>query len=352
MKKKKTILALVSKKFENSPDHLKYGAEHMQEVSYSIGKPCKVKIRYFKDQNGILQFLNILWLVISNRHDILYYTTDPSPLILVALLKKIKLYNKPMYAWKYVALSPKKNKLSCLLQKCLYDAFNMIFMMTESHVRESVDNGIITSSRCMYMKWGEDVDYIDSLPCLPNNDVFTFISTGKAFRDFDTLCKAFNVIKGARLKIFTNKTWGNINYKEVLDKYKNPNIEIIYSNQIVKGQYNSVLDYLFAQMKASDCAVIICKDVDFGVGYTAVLDSMACGLPVIATWNKDNPLDIDKEGIGDTVPVYDVKSLQKMMQKYVDNNIAQSKGERGKQMILDIYNIRRVANDVLRIMIE
>ena len=83
MKKKKTILALVSKKFENSPDHLKYGAEHMQEVSYSIGKPCKVKIRYFRDQNGILQFLNILWLVISNRHDILYYTTDPSPLILV-----------------------------------------------------------------------------------------------------------------------------------------------------------------------------------------------------------------------------------------------------------------------------
>ena len=43
---------------------------------------------------------------------------------------------------------------------------------------------------------------------------------------------------------------------------------------------------------------------------------------------------------------------QKMMQKYVDNNIAKSKGERGKQMILDIYNIRRVAKDVLRIMIE
>lgn len=349
----KRILALVPDKFEEAPDHLKYGAEHMQEISHEIGKPCDVKICYFNPSYGLLMYLKILWIVIKNKHDILYYTVDPSPLLLVALLKKIRLYNKPMFAWKYVALVRKSNILLNVLFKFLYDAFDMIFMMTESHVQESVSNGLISSERCKYMKWGEDIDHIEALPKIQKQSDYVFISTGKAHRDFDILCQAFEGIEGAKLKIFTGKEWGGQNYKDILDKYKNPDLEIVYSDEINKGRYNTVLDFLFAQMKASDCAVIICKDVDFGVGYTAVLDSMACGLPVILTWNKDNPLDVDKEGIGDSVPVYDIQSLHNMMQRYVNNrNVAHEKGNRAKQLILDTYNIKRVAKDVLQVMLS
>ena len=229
----------------------------------------------------------------------------------------------------------------------------MIFMMTESHVQESVSNGLISSDKCMYMKWGEDIDYIEALPELPRGMNYTFISTGKAHRDFDTLCQAFEGIEDAKLKIYTGKKWGGLNYKDILDKYKNSNIEIVYSDEINKGRYNTILDFLFAQMKASDCAVIICKDVNFGVGYTAVLDSMAFGLPVILTWNKDNPLDVDKEGIGDSVPVSDIQSLHNLMQRYVNNrNIAHEKGIRAKQLILDTYNIKRVAKDILQVILS
>lgn len=149
----------------------------------------------------------------------------------------------------------------------------MIFMMTEKHVDESVSSGLISSDRCMYMKWGEDSDYIDSIPILEKNDKFTFISTGKAHGDFDTLCSVFLGIDNAILKIYTSETWGGQNYREILDKYNNPNIQVVYSHQIQNGKYSTILDYLFAQMKAADCAVIICKDVNFGVGYTNILDS-------------------------------------------------------------------------------
>lgn len=180
----------------------------------------------------------------------------------------------------------------------------------------------------------------------------TFISTGKAFRDMETLCRAFMGLK-ARLKIFAPMKWGPENYEEVLSHFKAPNIEICFVEKLDLKGYKSVLDYIYAELKAADCSMVICKHVNFGVGFTAVLDAMVCQTAIVATYHKDNPIDIDKMGIGVTVPAEDVDALREKLQWLIDNrNSVEAFAKRGYDLIRERYNIRRVAHQVLSVMLD
>lgn len=153
----------------------------------------------------------------------------------------------------------------------------------------------------------------------------------------------------ATLKIFTVKNWGaKCNYKEVLDRYKSSNIEVHFVDELNLLGYKNVLDYLYAELKSSDCSMIICKDVNFGVGFTAVLDAMVCSNAIIATYHKDNPIDIDKAEIGVTVPAKDVKALRDAIKGFIEHpeKVRRFKHKAWK-MIEEDYNIRNVARRVL-----
>lgn len=180
----------------------------------------------------------------------------------------------------------------------------------------------------------------------------TFVSTGKAFRDFDTLCLAFEGIDNARLKIYTVKGWGKENYEEQLKRFKSSNVEIHFVEDLELGEYKSVLDYLFAELKAASCAVVICKKVNFGVGFTAILDAMVCNTSLIATAHPDNPIDIDKCKIGETVPAQDVAALRQTIQSFVDHpEKVKEYSDTAREMVEKQYNIKRVAKDVLQVML-
>lgn len=223
------------------------------------------------------------------RHDVLYYGTDPTNLFFLSILKSLKIYRKPMFAWKYIALYPARNRIVNWMKKRFYRAFDCIFMITESHVGESVGNGMIDEKRCRYIKWGSDVDYVDGIKSVAKGNKLTFVSTGKAYRDFETLCKAFKGID-AELKIFAPKAWGGFDYTRLVGDVTESNIKICYVDNMDLGEYKSVLDYLYAELKVADGAMVICQKVNFGVGFTAVLGAMVCETPVIITYNKDNPL--------------------------------------------------------------
>ena len=212
-------------------------------------------------------------------------------------------------------------------------------MITESYVDDSIRAGIVRNGLLKYMRWGEDLDYVDKFKTT-RDEVFTFITTGKAYRDYDTVCAAFEKVNSARLKVFTANGWGGYDYKAILDKYRNPNIEVYYTN----GMSGNVMDYLYSEMQKSHCALVICQKVKFGVGYTQVLDSMACSLPVIATFNPGNPIDIDKEGVGCTVPACDLEALAKAMQRMVDDaEWHNSCSKAARKLVEKDYNLRNMS---------
>lgn len=329
---------------KDAPDNLLFGIKNIEQMLNGGGN---VKYQYFTPcYKGTLKKL---WLalrltikVITTKHDVLYYSTDPLPnLALLALLKKLHIYRKPMYAWKYIALHGGR------LSKMLYDAFDCIFMVTERHVDESLNNGFLSKDRIRYIKWGEDTKFVDGIKPAGKRKEFTLISTGKAYRDFDTMCKAVDGLDGVRLKIFTTQGFGNCNYVETLKKYESmPNVEITFCNEW-KG---NTLPRLFSEMKAADCALVICKKVNFGIGYTAVLDAMACGLPIIATYHKDNPIDIDARKIGMTVEAENVFDLRQKIEYLVAHREdAQCMGKTARNLIETEYNIKLTAQEVLNV---
>lgn len=356
----KTILVPLNIKLKESPDHLLFAARHLEEVAKTeFGEKVVVKYLYYEQKNYgkrelIRLNLKLMWKILATKHDLLYFATDPLVLGGIAFLKNLGGYRKPMYAWKYIALYKSKNPFVAKLKKKFYDAFDCIFMVTEKHVDESVSNGMITPTRCKYVEWGEDVAYVDKItPTSSDGKLTTFISTGKAYRDFDTLCKAFDGIKNAKLKIFTVKAWGSENYQEVLSKYQHNNIEIHFVEDLQLGAYKNVLDYLLAELKAADCSMVICKKVNFGVGFTAILDAMVCGCSIIATAHPDNPIDIDECGIGETVPAENVDALHTIIEDFVnDKQKIKSYRHKARKMIENRYNIKSVAKRVLEVMLK
>ena len=165
----KTILVPVSRKIKDAPDHLLFASKHLEKVGKEeLGEDIRVKYIYYEQKNyGKLELarinLQLMWRILTTKHDILYFATDPLVLGAMAFLKNVGIYRKPMFAWKYIALYKTGNSLTSWVKKKFYDAFNCIFMITERHVGESIDHGMISAKRCKYIEWGEDVKYVDSI---------------------------------------------------------------------------------------------------------------------------------------------------------------------------------------------
>ena len=351
--KKTTILCPVDEMLKGVPGYLLYGIPYFEAIGQQLGLHLEVKILYYRRGGYSVWTLlktNLLlaYRILTPRHDVLYNMIDPDYLFLLTLFRKVGLYRKKMVAWKYTVISRTDRWWVNLLKRHFYNSFERLFMLTASHVEKSREAGLVQADKCLYMKWGRDLAYVDGIDVQPD-EAFTFISTGIAYRDFDTLCRAFAKVKGARLKIIAVKAWGDADYATCLDQVHDPHVEVIYVDNAKDRK--GVVRYVYEEMKRSHVALSICQDVPFGVGYTQILDSLACSLPVITTYNVDTPIDVDQEGVGVSVPAYDVDRLATAMQRFVDNQAFWSAcRQRARQLIADHYDIRQVARQVLSAM--
>lgn len=345
------ILCILGEDFKNFPSHLKFASPLFKTIAKEkFGRQVEVEYIYMRGFGALTlrEKLKLTHKIIYTKHDVLYYGTDPTNLILISILKKLGIYKRPMYAWKYTVIGKTGNQLRDLSKKILYSGFNKIFMLTEKHVQGSASQQLVKKSQLKYMKWGEDIDYISQFN-QEKNPQFTFISTGKAYRDFKTLISAFCKIElDVRLRLYLPYKWGKFNYSEDLGTITHSNIDICH----VKGK-RIQMDEIYKDLLKSHCALCIAKPVDFGVGYTQVLDSLACGLPVIWTYNKDNPIDIEATNTGITVPPEDSDALAKAMTDLVnDKNRTMQMSTNAKKLVESEYNIRFVAEKVLECIFE
>lgn len=250
--KKIIILCPITEDPENEPGHKLFGSNYFEQVAREdFNKEVEVKyLRYEQKSYGTWRtcVLNVLlaYRIMRTKHDIVFYRTDPVCLFLLAFLHSVGIYRKPIIAWKYIAINRTGNWLKDKIKKFSYKGFYKLFMVTESHVRDSVEQGLVSGEKLVYTKWGEDLRYVDRLKA-KKSDKFTFITTGKAYRDMRTLCEAFAKVKDARLKIFTAKAWGSFRYADYLDTVSNPDIEVVYSDSLTNinnrggtGRYSTI----------------------------------------------------------------------------------------------------------------
>lgn len=342
------ILCPIRENLIGGPGHQMYGVNYFEKVSN--GQVVPIIFAFSQSKYGKKEFwefnFKIAWKALTTQHDALYYGIDPDNLVLLCFLKQLGIYRKPIFCWQYTAIKKTNSTIKNFILKLYHNAFNKIFMITEDHVPTSYAEGILKSGKLQYMPWGEDLDYIDQLK-VEKKTIFTFISTGKAHRDYETMIKAMSKVSNARLKMYVSPNWGGQCVDiEKLEKEKTDNVELFVVNRPLS--YKEI----FSDLLQSHCALCICKPVDFGVGYTQVLDSLACGLPCILTWNKDNPINIDEEKVGYTVPPMDVDALAIAMQKIVDEtDITEAMRKNSRKLVEEKYNIVKTAQIVVNIIL-
>ncbi len=342
----KIILFPVASHMKDMPGHKLFAANYLERISKG---EIKVRYLYYKQTNyskwtSLKTAWKLMLRILRTKHDALYYGTDPTNLLFISFLKMLRIYNKPVFCWKYTPLLNDKAWTRRML-KAYYHTFNKIFFITKKHIAPYIERGIASPSQCVYLKWGEDLDYIDRITHAPESETYTFLSTGKAFRDFDTMIEAFKGIEHARLKIITTRSFSHCDYTPTLQKANHmENVEVVY----LDGKDNAY-DFIYREILQSSCALVICQKVNFGVGYTSVLDAMSCGKPLICTRHKDNPIDVDACQIGLSVPPYDKQALHTAMKALVDEpHKGKCMGENGRKLAEKEYNCEAVARNVLK----
>ena len=93
--------------------------------------------------------------------------------------------------------------------------------------------------------------------------------------------------------------------------------------------------------------MICCQETNYTVGLTTLVEALALGLPVIATRNSTYPINIDKEGIGITIPYYDSVTWEKVLRQISQNpEQLQEMGKKARQLAEKTYNLEQCTSEV------
>ncbi len=289
---------------EKRPSHNSYYATSFaKHIKVSF---CTVRRKGNSLTDKIRINLHCLLKALRTPHDLLYVPSNVEVVSLLIVLRSLRIYPKPVIRWKYTPCHLTGNILKDKILRFYYKGFDKVFFLSEAHARQSVKSGILKDSQASLLEYGVDIQWYDTFRKELFDPQPVFISTGRENRDFKTLIEALK-ITGNSLTIYTTRQHGENEYYSYLDaiRRKEKNIRVLFSNELGMKP-DSVLRIINEQVAHSFAVLICCKAVNYGVGFTNLLEALPLGKPVIITENKDMPIDVEKEGIGLKVKPYDI----------------------------------------------
>lgn len=189
---------------------------------------------------------------------------------------------------------------------------------------------------CAHISWGMDLDFFQSYPYDPQ----WFLSCGKTFRDFPILMQAFSGLKEPATILHSQPDLLPQNFE---------NITVESDRAIGDRIYLSLTHHYYRFARAALLTLLPDPDHRRAVGITNLLESMACGRPVLVTrtGGQMTEIDVETSGIGLYVAPGDVSSLRQAVMRIVENpNEAREMGQRGRQLCETYYNMDRFAEDL------
>jgi len=328
------------------PSHLLYGAPQLgnrgYEVVYHNGKPHLE--RWKQTLSTTIEVLRRY-----REYDIIYASAFRG-LELIIFLRALRLFRKSLYVWHHQPIVKAKNPLREIAARLFYRGMDDLFFFSQRIIDESMHSAKANPKRMHIAHWGADMAYYEKLGgesifSNPNTKANNnFISTGIEMRDMETLVAAFNAT-GKPIDIHVCEEYNGTNYRELFNALDcKANIHIHF----VTGHAHGVLSQRVAE---SMCVVICCKETNYTVGLTTLVEALALGKPLIISRNPQIPIDIDKEQCGITVAYGDVEGWKKAISRIADNpDEALAMGQRAKKMAERLYNIERCADDIEKIL--
>ncbi|HYQ58370.1 MAG TPA: glycosyltransferase [Draconibacterium sp.] len=329
-------------------DKLQEGGLHAEGIDYD-------KNSRWNKIGAMLKILNlqqqIEYLKRSNEFDVVF-APFVGDVFLLALLKTLGLYNKPVVAVALEAFTPyKTNYFKRLRQKILRSVYvngvDSLLFINEITYERCNNYKKLKATHQFSNTWGVDLDFFDSFlnrQTVPPAQNYIY-ATGGTGRDYNTLFQAFNDID-YKLRITTK---GDLP-KHVLN-LKSQNIEIddtvtpgLYSVGLIREEYYNALAVAIPLKKSI---------TDFPIGLTVLFEALAMAKPVISSHNNAYPFDLEKEKVGFNIDFEDVRGWKEGVNYLIDNpDQAREMGERGKYLCEKKYNYKLYSDDVCKLIRE
>ena len=312
------------------PGHLLYGQPEMEKYGIEF---VMHPYRHFPSRLRLMLYVLCAVLKRRNRFEAIYATSFRG-LELVIFLNALGLLRCPIYTWHHTAVTTAKSVWRELPSRLFYRGIQGMFFFCQKHIDESLKSVKAPAHKLHLVHWGPDVPFYDGImKSASSPQVPVFISTGKENRDIQTLMQAFANLPH-RLDIYIAEECGGINYRRVIEAEKlSANINVHYTE--------GVIPHRLAQIVAEcSCVVIPCLDFPYTVGLTTLVEALALGLPLITSRNTYFPMDIDREGIGITVPYGDVQGWVDAVEYIAGHpDEARQMGRRARLLAEKVYNM-------------
>lgn len=322
------------------PGHFLYGATHLER--YGIGVVWH-KFRFFPHRWQ--QTLWATWRILTCREhfDAIYATTFRG-LELIIFLRALGLYHRPILVWHHQPVVRAKSMVREMVARLFYQGIDHMFFFSDKLIQDSLKSVKARRERMSVARWGADLEYYDRLLAMRTGKGAGFISTGKENRDMPTLVQAFNAT-GAKLDIYVCRGYGGIDYERMFSGMEmKPNISLHFIEGLAQADMSR-------KVNASACVVICCKETNYTVGLTTVVEALALGVPMICSRNPQMPVDIDKIGCGIAVDYYDEEGWERAI-AYISAHPdeAREMGRRGRKYAEEVLNLDNCAKDVAEVL--
>ncbi|MBQ1974060.1 MAG: glycosyltransferase family 1 protein [Paraprevotella sp.] len=322
------------------PGHLLYGATHLERYGIDIiphQSGHHPESRWRTCLHTTLQTLKHY-----RKYDSVYATSFRG-LEIIIFLRSLGLFRKPIILWHHQAITTAKHPLRERIARIFYRGIDQMFFFSEKLLHDSLKSPKARRERMQVAPWGADLDFYNRLMDEEGIPVRKeYISTGKEHRDMPTLVSAFERTKSP-LCIYLSHNHGGENYDSIMSGIHIP--EHVKVN-FVRGLIPRELAQKVWQAK---CVVICCKQTDYTVGLTTLVEALALGIPVICSRNPNFAFDIDAEGVGITVPYYDVEGWERAI-RYINTHPQETEimGQKARSLAERIFNLERCAEEVAR----
>lgn len=323
------------------PGHLLYGATHLPEEGIRVifHRPVITAHRWVLS-------LHTAWTLWHRQktYDVVYATTFRG-LELIVFFRAIGVFPHPIVCWHHQPAVTARNPLREALARLFYKGLDETLFFSRKLLEDSLKTGKIRLAHAHVVHWGADLAFYDRL--MKETGAVRhrgFVSTGKERRDMATLVRAFNRTEES-LDIYVCKVDRGFDYEQLFNSLS------LHSNVRVHYISGDVIVPLARKVYRAACAVICCRESNYTVGLTTVVEAMALGIPVICSRNPQMPMDIEKEGFGLTVAYGDVDGWVRAIREISTHpEEARAMGMRGRRLAESLYNVRTCASEMAGIL--
>lgn len=247
---------------------------------------------------GVWQLVN----AINNEKPDIVYLTGLMGLNNIVVCRALGLLHCRIFTWKYTFCATGRNKVVHFILKNIYwKNISKIYMAYDRHTEKALQDGIVKPNQIVTLSRGVEYQWYEKFidKSTKDND-FTVVATGKDNRDYDTLCAACEKAQ-VKCYVYTRK---HDSCLKAAKKFANSKYcKIVFMEDLhVTDEY----EYIMQQVGKANVLAICCTDVPYGVGYTNVVEGLPYCIPILITSNPNAHLDVEKEGIGYNIALYDI----------------------------------------------